>query len=225
MDISTLKKTITSDLPNGQVYFSPQELPPSVTVPSEWLNFGIAGPSKTWIPAEWSGFSEKLPWVLKWLKSCVIGTVIIVTDRVYLGYVFLDKGTPSLYLGGLPLKDSPPNKYVSLMPSDLQTFYRDLHDGFVFYPSFSMGPERSDDLAFISELCDEEEPELLRLLSIFSNGGGDSIALDLDSHLFDTYIWWHEEPTTPERTEDMWPLMDTWISIFLENTDLNTNFN
>lgn len=56
---------------------------------------------KKYIPAEWVDFSEKLPWVSSWLDKCVLGTVLAVSDKPYLMYVYVDGGDLCFYMGAL----------------------------------------------------------------------------------------------------------------------------
>lgn len=50
---------------------------------------------------EWADFSEFLPWVSAWLDKCVLGTVLAVSDRPYLMYVYGEGGDLYFYMGGL----------------------------------------------------------------------------------------------------------------------------
>lgn len=55
---------------------------------------------KKHIPVEWADFSEFLPWVSAWLDKCVLGTVLAVSDRPYLMYVYGEGGDLYFYMGG-----------------------------------------------------------------------------------------------------------------------------
>ncbi len=65
---------------------------------------------------------------------------------------------------------------------------------------------------------------LNQVVTVFSNGAGDYIGLDLgqkpaavESHAL---VWWHEEPLQPDVAQDFWALMDAWISGQMEDVDL-----
>jgi hypothetical protein len=101
-------------------------------------------------------------------------------------------------------------------------FYNTLHDGFTYYPAESMGFRKAQDLCSVADLIDEEDTEFAKnWLALFSNGGGDYVALDLGfSSENRGVIWWHDQPLEPELNVNIFKIIDTWISIFLEDTRL-----
>ncbi|OQR36496.1 hypothetical protein BWR59_02125 [Pseudomonas sp. Bc-h] len=77
----------------------------------------------------------------------------------------------------------------------------------------------------VADLIDEEDTTFAsRWMTLLSNGGGDYLAVDLNS-LDDKngVIWWHEEPLQPEVGVGVFEVMDTWMSIFLEDTQPRDN--
>ncbi|MEF8765144.1 hypothetical protein [Stenotrophomonas sp. A3_2] len=56
-------------------------------------------------------------------------------------------------------------------------------------------------------------------ITVFSNGSGDYVAVNADSHDdSDGLIWWHEHPATPEFAIDVFRVMDAWMGVFLADT-------
>lgn len=211
---------IVKELKGYDVYFSADEVPSRVDFPRQWRGFGYSNGVGGHIPAAWQYFAEVLPWVNAWLDKCVIGTVLAVSDRPYLMYVYTENGDLGFYVGGVPLGGEKANnpKYQWLPPK-LKAFYADLHDGFGFYIGCTMGPSRLEDFVFIKDLCDEEYPALPDMTGVFSSGAGDYLSLAKPPAEAEAFIWWHEEPDTPTRNIDLWGVMDSWMSIFLENSD------
>ncbi|PTS77740.1 hypothetical protein DBR33_02775 [Stenotrophomonas sp. HMWF022] len=216
---STLELRLSKLIGGGKIYFFPSELPPGLVIPNEWRDFGPKSPNRQSIPSAWGAFAGELPWISEWLERSVHGTAIVVTDRVYLGYLYTCRGRPYMYLGGVPIcKDA--RTVIDQLPSRLQHFYQTVHDGFTFCVDLSMGPARSQDISILENFCDDDGLEPRRLLSVFSNGAGDHLTIDLSAAPLRPCIWWHEDPCHPEDVEDMWDLIDTWMSIFLEDSEI-----
>jgi hypothetical protein len=203
------------------VYFTPSELPANIVIPAEWMEFGIGTLEYPKFPLAWYSFREKLPWVLSLLETCLIGTVVLGGDNVELVYVFHDSNGLYYYIGGMPLNSCPlKDDKVSPVKGELSRFYSHVHNGFTFFPAQSMGPQKIEDFSCVADLIDEEETSFAEnWVTVFSNGGGDYLAIDLNNQAQDKgIIWWHEQPMDPAMDVDVFEIMDTWISIFLEDT-------
>lgn len=95
-----LKKSINDELQDYTVYFSIDEIPLGLSIPPEWKDFGYKQAQRKHLPAAWAEFSESLPWIWWWLNECVVGTVVAVSDKPYLMYVYHENGEVSFYMGG-----------------------------------------------------------------------------------------------------------------------------
>lgn len=220
MKFKELKSQVSSKLNGYKVFFSPAEVPVEILFPEQWSDFGLLKNVSPKLPKAWSVFSDRLPWVCDWLQKCVVGTVLVVGKKTYLGYVYLEDEEVYIYLGGAPLKNiSAADK--AKIPSLLVDFYVNLHDGFGFYIGMSMGPSPVEDFLLVQELCEEELDFLPPLISFFSSGAGDYLAMAVVSGREVGYVWWHENPRNPEENIDVWAVMNTWMAIFLENCDSN----
>ncbi|MNJ63841.1 hypothetical protein D3C77_597660 [compost metagenome] len=143
--------------------------------------------------------------------------------EIELLYIFHDSNGFYYYVGGAPLgKNFPGSNKVKLLPWKLSEFYVKVHNGFTFFPAQSMGPQKIENTMCVADLIDEEDVKFAEeWLTVFSNGGGDYLAVDLKSKDLDEgVIWWHEEPVDPELDVNVFDIMDSWISIFLEDTRL-----
>ncbi|RMM72328.1 hypothetical protein ALQ72_100818 [Pseudomonas syringae pv. maculicola] len=209
------------ELPEHSVYFSASELPEGTPLPIEWAGFGLGEKQSDWLPSKWHDFSSFLPNVYLWLNKCVIGTAVAISERPYLVYIYTEDGELNLYLGGAPLNALESTKELSPLIESLQSFYTQLHDGFIFYIDHSMGPSRVQDFVNIHDLCDDICPTGPELTAFFSSGAGDYMAVDKNSSPPANYIWWHEKQDCPDVDIDTWPTMDAWMGIFLENSDSN----
>lgn len=217
---NALKHRIATELHGYNVYFSATEVPPEVAFPPQWRDFGISDNTRQSLPAEWAEFANLLPWVVEWLDRCVLGTVLAVSDRPYLMYVYSEGDALYFNMGGAPLSfegaslDDHP-----YLPPDLKNFYMKLHNGFGFYIGGTMGPSRVEDFVSIADLCDDDYPHLPEMTGVFSSGAGDYLALGAGSAQGEVFIWWHEVPDEPETGIDLWAVMDAWMSAFLETSN------
>jgi hypothetical protein len=199
------------------IYFSPVQMPPGLKIRSEWQNFGLTSSTAPPFPLAWQTFSDELPWVTSLLDKCLLGTAILSGPSVELLYIFHDNDGLYYYIGGEPLEraDKP-----LTFGGRIADFYYSVHNGFTFYPAQSMGPQKIEHCVFVSDLIDEQDTDFAaKWLALFSNGGGDYLAIDVSNSASDKgLIWWHEQPLEPESGLDFFEVMDTWISIFLEDT-------
>ncbi|WP_143490743.1 hypothetical protein [Pseudomonas sp. Bc-h] len=210
----------------GNVYFSPEDLPAGTVIPSEWKNFGVNSESAPKFPATWQIFADELPWVLSLLELGLIGTAVWDGNSLELIYIFHDANGLYYYIGGLPLDACLPEAgSAPPFSGKVSEFYQRVHNGFTFFPAQSMGPQKIENLMCVADLIDEEDTTFAsRWMTLLSNGGGDYLAVDLNS-LDDKngVIWWHEEPLQPEVGVGVFEVMDTWMSIFLEDTQPRDN--
>ena len=195
--VADVRKTFVGQ----DVFFSAAEIPGTILIPEQWAGFGIRQEGASMIPEAWLSFEKELPWVLSLLSSCLIGTAVVLSDEVELVYIFCDDNGFYYYIGGRPLSAELINGSVlEFFPEKLSEFYVRLHDGFTFYPAQSMGPQKIQDMSCVADFVDEEDVRFAKnWMTVFSNGGGDYLAIDVKSNDESKgLIWWHEEPAEPE---------------------------
>lgn len=210
----------------GDIYFSLEDFPPGIIIPSEWKNFGLNAENAPKFPATWHIFAGELPWVLSLLELGLIGTAVWDGNSLELIYIFHDTNGLYYYIGGLPL-DACLSEAGSAPPfsGKVSEFYQRVHNGFTFFPAQSMGPQKIENLTCVADLIDEEDTIFASSwMTLLSNGGGDYLAVDLNSSdEKNGVIWWHEEPLQPQVGVGVFEVMDTWMSIFLEDTQPRDN--
>ncbi len=207
--------------PHHKVCLSPKDVPRDVALPRSWENFGLRPDVAPVFPAGWSSFSNEFPSTIALFNDCLLGTALLLGDEIELVYIFHDGNSLYYYIGGRPVEDGTTETFqFKHLPSRLQDFYREVHDGYTFYPARSMGPQRLADQSRVSELVDEADDSFAAgWITVFSNGSGDYVAVNADSHDdSDALIWWHENPAAPELDIDVFRVMDAWMKIFLEDT-------
>lgn len=221
MTLNNVAEVVRNKFLDRNVYFTDKELPTGFFVPDEWKDFGLSAESSSRFPSSWHLFVDELPWVLSLLDLGLIGTAILDGDNIELLYIFHDVNGLYYYIGGLPLNMCSSN-VDNLFPfkGKVSEFYYKVHNGFTFFPAQSMGPQKAEHFTCVADLIDEEDTDFAsQWMTLLSNGAGDYLAVDLaDSEANQGIIYWHEEPLNPEVGVSVFEVMDTWMSIFLEDT-------
>lgn len=172
-------------------------------------------------PDGWNSFSNEFSTVISLFSECLLGTVLLLGDAVEMAYVFHDGKSFYYYVGGAPVEGRAVEGFqLERLPGRLQDFYREVHDGYTFFPARSMGPQCLCDQSRISDLVDEDGGcHAENWITVFSNGGGDYVAVEADKHAgAEGLIWWHEDSASPELGIDIFEVMNAWMGIFLEDT-------
>ncbi|WP_459002029.1 hypothetical protein [Stenotrophomonas sp. PSU_St103] len=219
--LDDIAKDLGNTFPHHKVCLSLDDVPQDVALPRSWENFGLRPDVAPVFPAGWSSFSNEFPSTIALFNDCLLGTALLLGDEVELAYIFHDGDGLYYYVGGKPVEGEAAETFeFKHLPRRLQDFYREVHDGYTFFPARSMGPQRLGDQSRISELVDESDDSFAAgWITVFSNGGGDYVAVNADNHGdSDGLIWWHENPEIPEFDIDVFSVMDAWMKIFLEDT-------
>lgn len=205
----------------GNIYFSKNELPAGVSLPKEWQEFGVISEDAPKFPTSWQLFANDLPWILSLLDVGLIGTAVVHDSALELLYIFHDANGLYYYTGGLPLGQisTEPAAFCPFKGKILR-FYHEVHNGFVFHPAQSMGPQKIEHTSCVADLIDEENAEFASSwVTLLSNGAGDYLAVDIaSSNDSEGIIWWHDQPLEPETGVNVFEVMDSWMSTFLEDT-------
>jgi len=204
------------------------EAVPDKIIPNEWKNFGIKNDSAAiaWYPTEWKTYGNRLPWIQALLRKCLIGTAVLYAKIPNLVYIFHDSEDYYLYIGKPPLNylRHYPTSNLQNLPKDLIEFYQNIHNGFTFHPSNTMGPLSLENQPKLANLYDGNHPPFPKeSIGIFHNGAGDYLSVAPGTSSHNAFIWWHEQPENPETNMDLWAVMDNWVSIFLEDTRILRN--
>lgn len=219
--LNDIVEDIKSTFTGRKFFFDRAEVSAGIVLPKAWESFGLRLDDAPAYPDSWQSYSTEFPSVIALLNNSLLGTVLLADDKLELLYVFHDANGFYYYIGGLPVEGVATDKEMfEALPIKLQRFYREVHDGYTFFPARSMGPQSLSDISRVSDFIDEEDVSFAdSWITVFSNGGGDFVAIDtVAEKASEGLIWWHENPTTPEYGVDIFEIMDAWMTVFLEGT-------
>ncbi|MHA7116889.1 SMI1/KNR4 family protein [Pseudomonas promysalinigenes] len=219
--LNDIIQVIENTFADCKICFDHNDVPADLCLPKSWERFGLNLESSPVYPQSWNSFSNEFPSVISLFNGSLLGTVLMLGASVKLVYVFHDANGLYYYVGGMPVEAyTADNVNFNGLPARLQEFYRDVHDGYTFFPARSMGPQSLGDQSRVSDLVDEDDDSFAKQwITVFSNGAGDYVAVDAAKR-GDTegLIWWHEHPMVPELDVDVFEVMNAWMAIFLEDT-------
>ena len=189
---------------------------------------------KTWLSL-WQDYSDVLPETYCFLRDKVKSVAVLLTHSQppMLLYTYGQGAKLFLYKGLPPISAVPEHASTSFwqcLPAKLRQFYTQTHNGWVQYASDAIGPLPLEQVYALSDPDFDVSAEIENQLpfkvedvyAIFSNGGGDYLAIDCDKAQYsyaNGVIWWHEKPLESERNLDFWTYMDGWISGQVEDMD------
>lgn len=130
------------------------------------------------------------------------------------------------YEGGNPLDHQLINElenYWKKFPETVQNFYQDLHNGFTYYASGSMGLYSKCDILYLGDEYweivegreDSLEIQLESAFGFFGNGMGVYVVLDALNCKDDNATLWYTSKL-PRYHIKFWDIIDEWIVIGFE---------
>ncbi|WP_252235318.1 SMI1/KNR4 family protein [Clostridium sp. CH2] len=131
------------------------------------------------------------------------------------------------YEGGNPkynLKNEHLKKNWNKIPEKLRAFYENVHDGFYYYPSRSMGLSSLENVVYLDDyewgIIDDIESQNLKIdlgssYGFFSNGMGTYVVIDYNNCDNDNATLWSSKEE-PEYNLKFWDTVDEWTVIGFE---------
>ncbi len=122
------------------------------------------------------------------------------------------------------------NKNINLknnwtnVPQDIRKFYEELHNGFYYHASQSMGLSSVDKVTYfvdpnfyiIEEYRELVEINLETTFGFFTNGIGGYVAIDIKLNSSDKAVLWLKDKH-PKYNIKFWDFVDEWIVIGMDN--------
>ena len=218
-------KKYTTDL---QI-LSINDLPdPAAVLPASWMPVlsakeedRISMTLKLWQP-----FYQVLENVLVCLKENLISIDLGYHDHGYVLIYGIRSGNHIRYYEGRnPRSKNIPERisqYWSNLPEGLSDFYEQLHNGWFYFASESTGLSPVEKWSFLGDdhwnIVNELgslDFSLNNMLTVYGNGMGDYVSLDVRKPRGESILWWHNK--APRRSIDFWIAVDTWTHLGLIN--------
>lgn len=147
---------------------------------------------------------------------------IKVNEDYYILYnILTENKEEGIYVGKIPNENKKISCIYDKLPKSLQTFYSNLHDGFYYFASDSMGILELSmvknlneyDWAILEEI-DEPKINLDTSYIIFDSGMVGFIVVDVNKGIDDATIWFDDE--APMYQKNFWNFCDEWIKMGME---------
>lgn len=203
-------------------------------IPIEWRKFFYNGDIKGRIDLLLNLWEKnvgiELRNTISYLNEHLINIEIMDVEGAYsiLYTIKNSKGNIMYYEGRNPQKAQ---KNIELeeswnrIPNSIRSFYENIHDGFYYYASESMGLVPLESVTYLGDedlewsiIDDLEEPIKINLDSsfgFFSNGMGSYVAIDYTNCIDDNGTFWSAK-LKPKYNICFWSYVDEWIVIGFE---------
>lgn len=164
----------------------------------------------------WEKYSQSFQILIDLMKERLVSIdTVLYEEKLTVVYSFQRDDGILYYLGNLPL--SSDNELISKFPSDIQSFYKHVHNGFVLFGLGNMGPMPIDNFYCLGDdLLQEEFLDHFCVndtYMIFSNGGGDGIVYDLSKHPPIGFTYFHDDYDMCNFKQSPVNIMCAWIKI------------
>lgn len=180
----------------------------------------------------WEKFvSFELRNTISYLSEYLVNVEIMHDGNAYsILYTIKNSKGKFLYYEGRNPKDELNNeeleKIWQSVPISIKSFYENVHNGFYYYASESMGLVPFNSVTYIGDedlewsiIDDLEEPLQINLESsfgFFTNGMGSYIVIDyLNCNDGNATFWWSK--LKPKYNVNFWSYVDEWIVIGFES--------
>lgn len=201
---------------------------PAAVLPASWLQVLSAKEEDRigMMLKLWEPFHQVLENVFVCLQANLISIDLAYHDFGYSLIYGIKSGDHIRYYEGRnPLSKNIPeriNKYWSNLPEGLSDFYENLHNGWFYFASESTGLSPVEKWSFLGDdqwnIVNELGNlgfSLNNMLTVYGNGMGDYVSLDVRNPKGESILWWHNK--APRRSIDFWIAVDTWTHLGLIN--------
>ncbi|MBZ9558061.1 MULTISPECIES: hypothetical protein [unclassified Modicisalibacter] len=203
--------------------------PDQKKLPHSWIEILAVDGEKRVLKTieQWRNFEAELSQVIEYMKKNLLRVSLIHHETGYsLVYeINSSSGNKILcYEGRNPIEkklDQNMEKHWPALPEQLRKFYDTLHNGWFYLASGSMGLSPVEDFFFLDEdewqILEELEtplPNLSKTVSVYTNGMGGYVCLELTTYQPECLLWWKSNP--PVLNLDLWPVVDSWTTMGFE---------
>lgn len=173
---------------------------------------------------------ERLRNTISYLNEYLINIEIMKAENVYsILYTIRNSNGKILYYEGRNPLESQKNFELEEawdeIPIEIRNFYENVHDGFYYYASESMGLVPLESVTFLGDddiewsiIDDLKEPIKINLdcsFGFFTNGMGSYVAIDCSNCTGNNATFWSAK-IQPKYNINFWSYVDEWIVIGFE---------
>lgn len=173
--------------------------------------------------------SREMSNTISFLNEFLIDVEIMnIGNRYSILYSIKNSRGKVLYYEGRNPKDGSKNKEIERnwerIPVKIREFYENVHDGFYYYPSRSMGLSSLENVIYLNDyewgIIDDigeqnVEVDLEYSYGFFSNGMGMYVVIDTKNCENDNATLWSSKEE-PDYNLKFWDVVDEWIVIGFE---------
>jgi len=174
----------------------------------------------------WKDFEVEFEQVVEYLENNLVSVDLIHHGFGYclLYGVRASNSARILYYEGRNPKSKTINPMVlsvwDRLPEKLKSFY-ELHNGWFYLASGSMGLSPVEDFFFLDEEdwgvleeISECPVNLEETLALYTNGMGGYVCIEFEESGLNSLLWWSSKP--PKLGLDFWAIVDSWTVMGFE---------
>ena len=201
-------------------------------IPQKWIDalsaddFSVQ--KKNAIQVWENSVSSELRNTISYLKDYLISLDVAFDGKEYtLIYGIAHEKGVGFYEGrftqNLDMNESLSNQWNNV-PSSIKRFYEEVHNGFYYFASRSMGLDPQEDVTCLGvedwgilETLQEKPPICLDTsFGFFSSGAGGYVVIDTNANALDNATLWFSN-REPKYNKNFWDFVDEWIVIGFQN--------
>ncbi|MFD2130310.1 SMI1/KNR4 family protein [Pseudogracilibacillus auburnensis] len=165
---------------------------------------------------------------ISYFKEYLIDVELMkIANKHFILYSLQSSSTDTVlfYCGGNPLEknfdeQTELKKDWKKIPKKLRQFYEEIHDGFYYFPSRSMGLDAIENITYLDEfewsVIEDLDKEIMINIEtsygFFSNGVGKFVVIDVDNSRDDQAVLW-SNGSLPRYNLNFWDIVDEWTVI------------
>lgn len=173
----------------------------------------------------WKMFvSKELTKTIHYMEENLMKVELITYDKKAAVLYVINHEKDTLYYEGILNIDFSKNMILkqvwNKMPKSLINFYTNVHNGFYYYPSHSLGLVELNEVMYFNDyewgIVEElESPIKINFettFGFFCSGGGGYAAIDISQQEEEIAVIWYDD-CEPDYSINFWDVVDEWIII------------